>query len=174
MGTSKNNAGKQGDKPEPARKSKRAPKRRVLDGDDDEDDEIRYLEKLKSKVPTRHKEDDGNDDDESSKKQRKLSTLENNGASRLVKDGKKISRSERASEDEDNEEEESLSNCDFEGSKKKQKKESIESLTDGKREMTLTKRQQALQSSKDGSSVPDTNLIEFPNGLPPAPSKSEN
>ncbi|KAL9397254.1 hypothetical protein Peur_011507 [Populus x canadensis] len=173
VGTSKNTAGKQGDKPEPVRKSKRAPKRRVLDGDDDEDDEIRYLEKLKSKVPTRHKEDDGDDDDESSKKQQKLSTLENNGASRLVKDGKKISRSDRASEDEDNEEEESLSNCDFEGSKKKQKKESIELLTDGKREMTLTKRQQALQSSKDGSSVPDTNLIEFPNGLPPAPSKKQ-
>ncbi|KAJ6940808.1 hypothetical protein NC651_006825 [Populus alba x Populus x berolinensis] len=171
MGTSKNTAGKQGDKPEPVRKSKRAPKRRVLD--EDEDDEIRYLEKLKSKVPTRHKEDDGNDDDESSKKQQKLSTLENNGASRLVKDGKKISRSDQASEDEDNEEEELLSNCDFEGSKKKQKKESIESLTDVKREMTLTKRQQALQSSKDGSSVPDTNLIEFPNGLPPAPSKKQ-
>ncbi|KAG6787037.1 hypothetical protein NC652_007081 [Populus alba x Populus x berolinensis] len=171
MGTSKNTAGKQGDKPEPVRKSKRAPKRRVLD--EDEDDEIRYLEKLKSKVPTRHKEDDGNDDDESSKKQQKLSTLENNGASRLVKDGKKISRSDQASEDEDNEEEELLSNCDFEGSRKKQKKESIESLTDVKREMTLTKRQQALQSSKDGSSVPDTNLIEFPNGLPPAPSKKQ-
>ncbi|KAJ7008165.1 hypothetical protein NC653_007006 [Populus alba x Populus x berolinensis] len=171
MGTSKNTAGKQGDKLEPVRKSKRAPKRRVLD--EDEDDEIRYLEKLKSKVPTRHKEDDGNDDDESSKKQQKLSTLENNGASRLVKDGKKISRSDQASEDEDNEEEELLSNCDFEGSRKKQKKESIESLTDVKREMTLTKRQQALQSSKDGSSVPDTNLIEFPNGLPPAPSKKQ-
>ncbi|KAF9688168.1 hypothetical protein SADUNF_Sadunf02G0169100 [Salix dunnii] len=170
MTSSKNTAGKQGDKPETVRKSKRAPKRRVLvEGDDDEDDEIRYLEKLKSKVPTRHKEDDG----ESSKKQLKLSTLENNGTSRPVKDGKKISRSHRAPEDGDNEEEESLSNRDFEGSKKKQKNESIESLTNGKKEMTLTKRQQALQSSKDGSSVPDANLIEFPNGLPPAPSKKQ-
>ncbi|KAJ6334388.1 hypothetical protein OIU76_008130 [Salix suchowensis] len=167
--SSKNIAGKQGDKPETARKSKRAPKRRVLDGDEDEDDEILYLEKLKSKVPTRHREDDG----ESSKKQRKLSTLENNGTSRLVKDGKKISRSHRAPEDGDNEEEESLSNRDFEGSKQKQKIESIESLTNGKKEMTLTKRQQALQSSKDGSSVPDASLIEFPNGLPPAPSKKQ-
>ncbi|CAK7348438.1 unnamed protein product [Dovyalis caffra] len=174
--SSKNTAGKPGDKSEAVRKSKRAPKRRVLDGEfgeDDEDDEIRYLEKLKLKVSSRHKEDDENDDDESSKKQRKLSTLESNGALRLVKDGKKISRSDRAPEDEDYEGEEPLSDGEFIGSKKKQKKESVESLTDGKREMTLTKRQRALQSSKDGSSVHDANLIEFPDGLPPAPSKKQ-
>ncbi|KAJ6873331.1 hypothetical protein NC651_032261 [Populus alba x Populus x berolinensis] len=171
----KNTAGKQGNKYE--RKNKRAPKRHVLDGEfgeDEDDDEIRYLEKLKLKVPSRHKEDDGNDDDESSKKQRKLSTLGSISASRLVKDGKKISRSDQAPEDEDYEEEEPLSDGEFAGSKKKQKKEYVESLTDGKRELTLTRRQRALQSSKDGSSVPDANLIEFPNGLPPAPSKSEN
>ncbi|KAJ6680062.1 HIT ZINC FINGER AND PAPA-1-LIKE DOMAIN-CONTAINING PROTEIN [Salix purpurea] len=151
------------------------PKRRVLDGgfgEDDDDGEIRYLEKLKLKVPTRLKEDDGNDGDESIKKQRKLSTLGSSGALRLVKDGKKISRSDQAPEDEDYEEEEPLSDGEFVGSKK-QKKESVESLTDGKREMTLTKRQRALQSSKDGSSVTDANLIEFPNGLPPAPSKKQ-
>ncbi|KAJ6723332.1 INO80 COMPLEX SUBUNIT B [Salix koriyanagi] len=171
----KNTAGKQGNKSEAARKSKRAPKRRVLDGgfgEDDDDGEIRYLEKLKLKVPTRLKEDDGNDGDESIKKQRKLSTLGSSGALRLVKDGKKISRSDQAPEDEDYEEEEPLSDGEFVGSKK-QKKESVESLTDGKREMTLTKRQRALQSSKDGSSVTDANLIEFPNGLPPAPSKKQ-
>ncbi|XP_011016610.1 PREDICTED: INO80 complex subunit B-like [Populus euphratica] len=177
----KNTAGKQGNKSE--RKNKRATKRHVLDGEfgeDDDDDEIRYLEKLKLKVPSRHKEvpsrhkeDDGNDDDESSKKQRKLSTLGSIGASRLVKDGKKISRSDQAPEDEDYEEEEPLSDGEFVGSKKKQKKEYVESLTHGKRELTLTKRQRALQSSKDGSSVPDANLIEFPNGLPPAPSKKQ-
>ncbi|KAG6749782.1 hypothetical protein POTOM_046851 [Populus tomentosa] len=170
----KNTAGKQGNKYE--RKNKRAPKRHVLDGEfgeDEDDDEIRYLEKLKLKVPSRHKEDDGNDDDESSKKQRKLSTLGSISASRLVKDGKKISRSDQAPEDEDYEEEEPLSDGEFTGSKKKQKKEYVESLTDGKRELTLTRRQRALQSSKDGSSVPDANLIEFPNGLPPAPSKKQ-
>ena len=42
-----------------------------------------------------------------------------------------------------------------------------------KREMTLTTRQRALQSSKDASAS-GANLIEFPNGLPPAPPRSEN
>uniref|UniRef100_A0A7N2N3J4 INO80 complex subunit B-like conserved region domain-containing protein n=1 Tax=Quercus lobata TaxID=97700 RepID=A0A7N2N3J4_QUELO len=42
---------------------------------------------------------------------------------------------------------------------------------DNKREMTLTTRQWALQSSKD--SAPGTSVIEFPNGLPPAPSRKQ-
>ncbi|XP_076885214.1 uncharacterized protein LOC143534663 isoform X2 [Bidens hawaiensis] len=47
----KNSAGKQGEKSDRARKSKWVPKKRVLDGDfieEEEDDEIRYLEKLKT------------------------------------------------------------------------------------------------------------------------------
>lgn len=166
-------SGKQGDKSEPVRKSKRVPKRRVLDeefGEDDEDDEIRYLEKLKSKVTAGYKEDD----EESSKKLRKLSSMENIGSSRLAKDGKK-SRSDRALEDTDYEEEGLLSDGELECNKKKQKKESVDLLMDGKKEMTLTTRQRALQSSKDGStSAPGGSLIEFPNGLPPAPSRSED
>ncbi|KAK4558274.1 hypothetical protein RGQ29_007855, partial [Quercus rubra] len=129
----------------------RVPKMRVLDGEfgDDEDDEICYLEKLRTSKNTGYKEDA----EESSKKHRKLSRLrkcfilsnvENVGSSRLGKDGKKM---------------------------KKQKKESVDSLMDNKGEMTLTMLQWALQSSKD--SAPGTSVIEFPNGLPPAPSRKQ-
>lgn len=44
---------------------------------------------------------------------------------------------------------------------------------ESKREITLTTRQRALQSSKDASSAPGSSLIEFPNGLPPAPSRKQ-
>lgn len=176
-------SGKQGDKSEPVRKSKRVPKRRLLDEafDEDEDDEIRYLEKLKTtKVIAGHKDDE----EESGKKQRRVSKIrtidgkidENSGSG---KDGKKKSRSDRVSEDTDYEEEQEDEEVIFDGEleeskRKKPRKESVDSLMESKREVTLTTRQRALQSSKDASSAPGASLIEFPNGLPPAPSRSEN
>ncbi|XP_044494331.1 uncharacterized protein LOC123217388 [Mangifera indica] len=172
----KNSSGKQ-DHSGAARKSKRVSKRRVLDGEfeDDEDDEIRYLEKLKtSKVTPGYK-----DDEELGKKHLKLSrvsNLENIGTSRSGKDGKKNSRSDRVSGDTnyEEEEEEPLSDgeaCDRKD--KKQKKESVDTLMNDKREIALTTRQRALQSSKDTSSAPGSSLIEFPNGLPPAPPRKQ-
>ncbi|PRQ21600.1 putative INO80 complex subunit B-like region, Zinc finger, HIT-type, INO80 complex, subunit Ies2 [Rosa chinensis] len=172
----KNSSGREGDRSEPVRKSKRVPKRRVLDGefgDDEEDDEIRYLEKLKtSKVTGGFREED---DEESSRKHRKLSvvsSIDNGGPSRSGKDLRRKSRPDRVSGDADYEEEDSLSDGELEG-KKKQKKEAVEPLLDGKREITLTTRQRALQSSKDASSSPGSSLIEFPNGLPPAPPRKQ-
>lgn len=166
----KNISGREGDRSEPVRKSKRVPKRRVLDGefgDDEEDDEIRYLEKLKtSKVTGGFREED---DEESSRKHRKLSvvsSIDNAAPSRSGKDLKRKSRTDRISGDADYEEEDKLSDGELED-KKKQKKEAAEP------EMTLTTRQRALQSSKDASSSPGSSLIEFPNGLPPAAPRSE-
>ncbi|GAV83625.1 zf-HIT domain-containing protein/PAPA-1 domain-containing protein [Cephalotus follicularis] len=169
----KNSYERKGDQSASVRKSKRVPKRRVLDGEfgeDDEDDEIRYLEKLKtSKIAAGYKEDD---DEEASKKQRKLSKISSiEYVGRSVKDGKKPI-SDIVSEDFDYEEEELVSESELEGTKK-QKKESIDSLMDSKREMTLTTRQRALQSSKDASAVTGSSLIEFPNGLPPAPPRKQ-
>lgn len=171
----KSTAGKE-DKSEPVRKSRRVPKRRVLDedfGDEDEDDEIRYLEKLKTSKVAGYKEDD----EESSKKHRKLSAvsnIENIGSSKLAKDAKKKSKSDRISGDTDYDEEDSISDGELDSKKKKkQRKEAVDLLMDGKREMTLTTRQRALQSSRDASSASGGSLVEFPNGLPPAPSRSE-
>ncbi|XP_065860317.1 uncharacterized protein [Euphorbia lathyris] len=163
----KNTSGRLGEKSEPVRKSKRVPKRRALDLDIDEDyedDEIRYLEKLKApKIAAVYK-----DDEESNKKQRKISSGEKVGALKSVKNGRK-----KASEETDYEEDGGVaSGGEIEGtSKKKQKKESVDALMEGKREMTLTTRQRALQS-KD-SSANGSNLIEFPNGLPHAPSRKQ-
>ncbi|OMO82114.1 PAPA-1-like conserved region [Corchorus olitorius] len=112
------------------------------------------------------------------KKQKKLSrvsNMENLGPSRSSKDEKRKSRSDRVSEDTDYEEEDELvSDSELEGKKrKKQRKESVDVLMETKREITLTTRQRALQSSKDASSAPGSSLIEFPNGLPPAPSRKQ-
>ncbi|XP_015891755.2 uncharacterized protein LOC107426162 [Ziziphus jujuba] len=174
--SSKNYTGREVDRSETVRKSKRVPKKRLLDGDfgdDDEDDEIRYLEKLKTSKVAGYKEDD----EESSKKHRKLSAvsnIENVCSSRLAKDSKKKSKRVRFLLDTDYEEEDSISDGELDGKKKKNpRKEAVDLLIDGKREMTLTTRQRALQSSKDSSSASGASLIEFPNGLPPAPPRKQ-
>ncbi|CAK9152893.1 unnamed protein product [Ilex paraguariensis] len=178
----KNVSEKRGEKLDPVRKSKRVPKRRVLQGafeEDDEDDEIRYLEKLKtSKAASGYKDFE----EESTKKQRSLSrvskggkseNLEDFGSVRSVKDGKK-SRSERVTDDTDYEEEELLSDGEPEGMKtKKQREDPSDSPTESKREMTLTTRQRALLSGKDASSASGASQIEFPNGLPPPPPRKQ-
>lgn len=155
---------KGGDKSDPTRKSKRVPKRRVSEwfDEDDKDDEIRYLEKLKTSKYRDFEEDF------TKKRSLKLCKYENVGRSR--KDGRK--KSEQGSEDTAYEAEELLSDGEPEGKKKqKQRKESLDSSIDAMRgEMTLTTRQRALLSSKD-SSAP-VSQIEFPNGLPPAPPRS--
>ncbi|KAK1318548.1 hypothetical protein QJS10_CPB04g00991 [Acorus calamus] len=184
-------ASKQADKStilssEPTRKSKRVPKRRVLDiafDDGDEDDEMRYLERLKiSKAgradPLPEYEADGMEDIKkqkllNSKKQVGNNDYDNYGlTSRHTKDSRKKSRSTRGFDDMDyfEEEEELGSDTAPDAKKKKQKKEPIDTVPVVKSETSLTTRQRALQSGKDG---PPTSLIEFPNGLPPAPPRKQ-
>lgn len=165
----KNVSGKLGDQADPVRKSTRVPKKRVLDaeyGEGDEDAEILYLQKLKTLKINPPNKDNG---EESGK------NVENVGASRSGKDGKKKPKSDKGSEETDFEEEgEPVSDGEPEGTRKtKQTEESADSLMENKREMTLTKRQRALQSSKDASVAGSANLIEFPNGLPPAPRRRQ-
>lgn len=179
---------KQADKYEPVRKSKRVPKRRILDGDEDDEDsdeEIKYLEKLKtSKVSTNYGAE-YEDEEDGSRKHRKISrVLKRNGNCQYNVDvgdhgslqaGKesKKSRSGRAYEDIDYmEEEEALSDGKLETKKKKSRKEFIDSSGDSRREMAVTTRQRALQTGKDVSTSNGVNLIEFPYGLPPAPPRS--
>lgn len=169
---------------DPVRKSRRVPKKRVLDGefdDGDEDDEIRYLEKLKtSKLASAYRDEEEESDMKGqnsrvSKVRAVDERLEEvGGSSRSGKVVKKKSRPDRVMEDtdyEEEEEEEMVSDCELEGKKKKKlRKESVDSVMENKREFALTTRQRALQSGKDASS---TSLIEFPNGLPPVPPRSE-
>lgn len=166
---------KQGEKSD-QHKSKRETKKRDLSGvydDDDEDDEIRYLEKLKtSRVSGGLKE--------SGIKHRSLSRVSKGarydsskdfGPSKSGKDGKY--RSEGVSDDTDYEEE-LLSDSELEGRNKKiPRKESPDSPTESKREFALTTRQRARLSVKDPSSLSASCSIEFPNGLPPPPPRSE-
>nr|XP_016477656.1 PREDICTED: uncharacterized protein LOC107799098 [Nicotiana tabacum] len=160
FGTSKGDMGrnvleKQGDKPHQNRKSKKMPKRLVLDGlDDDEDDEIRYLEKLKTSKVAGYK-----DLGEESTKTRSLSRVLKVDKYEILDDvgrsGKEVERiSDRSSEYTDYEE------------------DSPETPAETKREASLTTRQRALLSSRDTSAT-SANQIEFPNGLPPPPPRKQ-
>ncbi|RAL48041.1 hypothetical protein DM860_017832 [Cuscuta australis] len=142
------------EKSDSVRKSKRVPKRRVLDGafdeDDEDDDEIRYLEKLKTSKAYGVKDFE----EDNSNKHRSLSqvSISVREIGKLAKDGKK--RPDKGSDDTDYEEEEILlSDGDCEGKRKqKQRRESPpHTVMESKRELALTTRQRALLSSKEPS-----------------------
>ncbi|KDP23390.1 hypothetical protein JCGZ_23223 [Jatropha curcas] len=182
---------KQTDNYEPVRKSKRVPKKRLLDGviDDEgeDDDEIRYLEKVKtSKITTDYGAENEDEEQGRSRKQRKISrVLKRNidglydadvgdqSSLRFGKESKK-SKSGIASDDTDYLEEEELgSDGEPTTKRKKIRKELVDIMGNSKKEMTVTTRQRALQTGKDVSSSFGASFIEFPNGLPPAPPKKQ-
>ncbi|KAL5700265.1 hypothetical protein ACHQM5_025735 [Ranunculus cassubicifolius] len=185
-----------GKQSEATRKSKRVPKPRVLDGAfSDEDVEIRYLERFKTPKKD-HGAEDEDEKYEGVKKERKVLSVSRSSragdggyeedfgygsSSRSGKDrdreGKKksggSSRSEKITRGDtdyvgEDEEEEGVGEEDMESDmkRKKQRKESIDMLMDGKKEMSLTTRQRAMQKDRDSPS--GGSLIEYPNGLPPA------
>lgn len=134
---------------EPIRKSKRVPKRRSLDvgfdGEDDEDEELRYLEKLSaSKVAARYEDGVAG-----------------------------IGREQGVDMDKNYMEEEEPSSEEEPASKIKKLDKVHIPLVEGRNESIPTTRNRALQSGKDMSPGSGASFIEFPNGLPPAPSKSE-
>lgn len=153
---------------EPARKSKRIPKRRVLDvglsEDGNEDEEIRFLERLNaSKVARseRSQMDDGYHGDD----------IENYKLPRLGKDSRKKSRSEKTYEDKDYLVEEELTSDDeLESNGRKLKKGSLSLLLEGRQESTPTTRNRALQSGKDTGS--GSSVVYLANNLLPSPSRS--
>ncbi|KAK8968133.1 hypothetical protein KSP40_PGU008266 [Platanthera guangdongensis] len=167
---------------EPVRKSRRVPKRRILDGefeDGEEDDELRYIERLKtsrnSADCTSEKEKDG----ENGAKKLKLSMITKNSSSyvvdgdydfsRMAKDSRKKSKSGRFSEDSDYVEEDEPVSDDNPEEKKKLKKLASDLSSDVRLE-PLTTRQRALLPGKDGNG---SSVIEFPDGLPPAPPRKQ-
>ncbi|KAF9596522.1 hypothetical protein IFM89_012253, partial [Coptis chinensis] len=117
-------SGKQIDKIEPVRKSKRVPKPCVLDGgigDGEEDAEICYLEKFKT---PKFSADHAVEDEDDSKRKRKISSVSKSrlvdgvydedvgyNSSRSGRDGKRKSRSDKLIEDTDYVGEEELGSC---------------------------------------------------------------
>ncbi|KAJ6683241.1 HIT ZINC FINGER AND PAPA-1-LIKE DOMAIN-CONTAINING PROTEIN, partial [Salix koriyanagi] len=146
---------KQTNPSEPVRKSKRVPKKRLLDGalDDgaEDDDEIRFLEKVKtSKISANHGA--GFEDEE-----RDVDGLNDEGdvcagVHGSTSFGKK-SKLGRVYEDTDYLEEEDLgSDGDRTSKRKKPRKELVDLSAHSKKEMTVTTRQRALQTGRDVSS----------------------
>ncbi|KAK2644500.1 hypothetical protein Ddye_019695 [Dipteronia dyeriana] len=137
---------------EQVRKSKRVPKRRALDDgfdgeDDNEDDELRYLGKLgASKVAARYED-------------REVVGI--GGEHGIYMDKGYM------------DEEEGFTSEDEPGSsKRKQLEKGPRSFMEGNESIPTT-RNRALQSGKDFFSRSGASFIEFPNGLPPAPSKRQ-
>ncbi|CAA6664285.1 unnamed protein product [Spirodela intermedia] len=157
---------------EPVRKSKRVPKRRVLDGaydGEDADEEIRYLERLRaSKLSSDQQETSGSE----SKKRQKVSRVSRRGSYEEMMTS--LCCGERDSEDRDyiDEEEEGGSDAS-ESLGKTPRQESLDSLPDSRKEFSLTTRQRALQTGRDGSSGSAASLVEYPDGLPPAPPRRQ-
>ncbi|XP_073156557.1 uncharacterized protein [Henckelia pumila] len=164
----KNGVDKQFDKPDLVRKSKRMPKKRVLDGefDEDDDDEIRYLEKLKTSKISVVRDLEA----ESIRKKRKVGKYDN--MEDVGRPGRDMRKSRSGDMDYMDEEEPLSDGEEHEGKKKKQKKDLSELPAENKRELALTSRQRALLS-KDASSPSAAGQVEFPNGLPPAPPRKQ-
>ncbi|MFS7967703.1 putative INO80 complex subunit B-like region, Zinc finger, HIT-type, INO80 complex, subunit Ies2 [Helianthus anomalus] len=133
-------------------RSKHVLKRRLLDddddGDNDEDDaELRYLAKMKTRSAKIEDVDDGG-----SKKQRKILSV-------MKMESKKKPKTGAESEDVDYYTGEEHASVDSFGE-------------DSGREMTVATRHQALQSRRDISGT-IASVVEFPHGLPPAPSRKQ-
>ncbi|KAJ8503927.1 hypothetical protein OPV22_004813 [Ensete ventricosum] len=163
---------------EPTRKSKRVPKRRVFD-DVEGDYDIRHIEKLRaSKVAADHvAELDSGENGFRRPNISKISRSRNAAyevddeyvLSRSSKEKRKKLRQGRESYDVDYVEEEELGSDGAPDAKRKKQNATLELAADVRTEC-LTTRQRALQSGKAGNGE---SLVEFPNGLPPAPSRKQ-
>ncbi|KAH7513467.1 hypothetical protein FEM48_Zijuj12G0203000 [Ziziphus jujuba var. spinosa] len=176
---------------ESVRKSKRVPKRRILDvgfgEDNDEDDEIQYLGRLgASKV-------DGDDDGEYRGNQKECRILrvsqkhlmmggfyneavEDYGSSRLGKDSRKKSRSEKVYEEDTDylEEEEPLSDVEPGSTGKKLRKGSPYPYAERQKETTPTTRKRALQYGRDNLDGYSSSFVELSDcSLPPKSRKKK-
>ncbi|XP_057856050.2 uncharacterized protein LOC131065540 [Cryptomeria japonica] len=173
---------------QPVRKSSRIPKKRVLDGEIDEDEDTEEASQRKNLRTPKKRLQNGEYDDreEGETLQRKSSRIpkkrmleseydeedEEDGAHFHKRKQKKL-KSARDAEDLYEYEEEVATDGDFEnsdiepeGRKNGKRKETLNSTIDEKKEIPLTARQRAMQSSKDMDTEVGANLIEFPEGLP--------
>jgi hypothetical protein len=160
-----------GSSSEPVRKSQRVPKRRSLDSDIDQDHETRYLEKSRVSKTMAQPTEFEDTLDEGFKKRKVSKVISNNNSNGNIRSGMRTSNYEL---DEDF----VVSRMGRDGTNHRRHKnieqnggfiEGEEVGSDGGLDAKLTTRQRAMQG-KGGSG---NSLIEFPNGLPPAPSRSK-
>lgn len=135
---------------EPTRKSKRVPKRRVLDvgfnSDDEEDAEMRYLGKLRASTGRTDYDDEP--------------TEINQRDPRFYEDKDYVREEKCVSDDDDD---------DGFRRKKLRKSSTNDSFMEGRKDSAQTAHDPTLQPEKYSFSL--ARLIEFPDGLPLAPSK---
>lgn len=152
--------------------------------EEDDDDEIRYLQKLKTSKIASY-ENTEYEIQTRGKKLRKIdsvmnrnineypSVIRDNDPFRSVKESKK-SRSARVYEDTDYmEEEQSVSDGEIKHKNKKQRKEPIE-VSEYSKETSVTTRRRAILTGRDISPGLGASSIQFPDELPPAPPRSEH
>uniref|UniRef100_A0A804IBA3 INO80 complex subunit B-like conserved region domain-containing protein n=1 Tax=Musa acuminata subsp. malaccensis TaxID=214687 RepID=A0A804IBA3_MUSAM len=165
---------------EPTRKSKRVPKRRMFDNEE-EDDEIRYLENVKTSKASAVDSAEIEDNSENSVKKRKISKLPSNRntvnemdedyvVSQSIKENTRNLRPGGKEDDDTDYVEEEEPGSDGEPEIKRRKQKESSGLQADIKTEPLTTRQRALQSGKGGSGE---SFIEFPNGLPTAPSRKQ-
>uniref|UniRef100_A0A0E0MNJ6 INO80 complex subunit B-like conserved region domain-containing protein n=1 Tax=Oryza punctata TaxID=4537 RepID=A0A0E0MNJ6_ORYPU len=160
---------------DPIRKSRRIAKKSILDSELDEDYDTNILDDLGTsegvEVQTREptKKTGSSSKKNATKKAKTKSTsyeIDNDFVtSRSKRDGNKRSRE---STDVDNTEEEPTSDSELDAQNRKQK--AVTESPANVRSEPLTTRRRALQSWMDGNS---NSAIEFPDGLPSAPSRSK-
>lgn len=156
----------------------------VFDEDDDDDDEIRYLQKLKTSRIASY-DNTEYEGGTRRKKLRKISRVMDRdiedssldigdyGSTRSAKESKK-SRPARVSEDTDcTDEEESVSDGEVEHKNKKQQKAPI-NVAEHSNEGAITTRRRAILTGRENSPGLGARSIQFPDGLPPAPPRSEH
>lgn len=160
---------------DPVRKSRRIAKKSILDSELDEDYDTNILDDFGTsegvEVHTRElaKKTGSSSKKNAAKKAKTKSTsyeIDNDFVtSRSKRDGNKRSRE---STDADNSEEEPTSDSELDAQNRKQK--AVTESPANVRSEPLTTRRRALQSWMDGNS---NSAIEFPDGLPPAPSRGK-
>lgn len=157
----------------------------VYDEDDEDDDEIRYLQKLKTSRIASYDNTEYEDGTIRAKKLRKISRVMDRdiedpslgiggyGSSRSVKESKK-SRYARSYEDTDySDDEDSISDGETENKNKKQRK-APNDVAEYSKESSITTRRRATLSGREASPGLGSKSIQFPDGLPPAPPRSEH
>jgi hypothetical protein len=154
---------------EPLRKSRRLAKKSILDSELDEKYDASNLESPVTPEDIEPENKGGSSTKKNASKKAKSRSKVNEAdndfvTSRYSRDSKKRSRE---SPDSDDTEEEPASESELDAEDTQQ--QSINESPVNVRNEPLTTRRRALQSWMDGSSV---TTVEFPDGLPPAPSRS--